>query len=345
MKSKLSFVSGLFLSIALILPSGFADAAKIVSAKVKTKYLLLSDISLDGLDVFQLEAQFVIKDMKLLKKELTTTTSDSGCNAINKKIGKKEAYKNHYYKMSFSDPAPLMIVKTAGGKVIYAQEIFPGISPEDRFGTGCMSSQVSLDKALKENNRTYKPEIFINKMKKETGKRLKKDLKTMFVPEYRKTKFKLFSAKGSQYQDLDTALQSSRAAYGSILKTPLTANDKAALEKAIGLWEKALEEKDLNNKEARINKKLAIRLHHNVAMNAMAIHDYSKAIEHLQKIKRIWAGNSFSGGAVDPNRYIEVAMVRERRYKLSPKTADDTQKLLARIEEIKKASRKIPCQS
>ncbi|OVE78143.1 hypothetical protein BVX98_01230, partial [bacterium F11] len=86
----------------------------------------MPDVPIDGLDPSTVKASLVLKDMKLLKKELATTTSDTGCTALIKKLGQKGPYVNHYYKMSFSHPKPLFLLKTSDGKVIYAQNIPPG---------------------------------------------------------------------------------------------------------------------------------------------------------------------------------------------------------------------------
>lgn len=330
------------LCVAFMIPGHMVFAAKITKEKVKTRFINLPDVSIDGIDASKVKAYLAFKDMKVLKKVLATTTSDSGCNAIYKKIGKKGPYTNHFYKISFSDPEPLLLLKTADGKVIHAQSVPLGISPEDRFGTGCMSSKKSLDEALRKNNMTYNPAVFNNKMQKATLKDVKKSLKTLLVPDYSKTKFKLYSAKGAAYDDLNNALDLSLAAYKNMKKTPITPQDKESLKNAIKLWENALMEADLNNKKARINKKLAVDLNHNIAMNYMAIGDFQQAIVHLQKIKRIWGGAQFSGFSVDPDRYIKIAMARERRFRLSPQTAADTKGFLARIAVLKKTSRKIP---
>ncbi|OVE75322.1 hypothetical protein BVX98_07820 [bacterium F11] len=205
-----------------------------------------------------------------------------------------------------------------------------------------MSSKKSLDEALKKNNQTYNPTLFKNKMAKETRNDVKKRLKTLLVPNYSKTKFALFSGKGAEYGDLDKALSMSMTAYENMKKRPITAQDKKMLTDAIGIWEKALSEADLNNKRARINKKMAVNVNHNIAMNSMAVGDFQKAIAHFHNIKKIWAGASYSGLAVDPNRDMKKAMARERRTKLSPKTAADTKGFLGRVEKLKGASKKIP---
>jgi len=341
MKS-VSLMVKICLCMVLMFPGQTVFAAKIIKEKVKTKFINLPDIPIDGLDASTIKAYLVLKDMKVLKKELATSTSDSVCNALLKKLGQKGPYTNHFYKILFSNPEPLLLLKTTDGKVIHAQSVPPGISPEDRFGTGCMPSKSSLDTALKKSNMTYNPAAFKSKMQKETLKDVKKSLQSLLVPEYSKTKFKLFSAKGAAYEDLNNALAMSLTAYKNMKKTPITVQDKASLENAIGLWEKALLETDLNNKNARINKKLAIDLNHNIAMNFMAIGDYQQAIEHFQKIKRIWGGAQYSGFSVDPDRYTKIAMERERRAKLSPNTAADTKGFLVRIAELKKASKAIP---
>lgn len=326
-----------------VLSAGSAMADNIESESVSTRYLNLPPISLDSLNVSQIQGVLAIKNMELVKKELTTTTSDEFCNAFIEKMNMGKVYTNHYYRMVFSDPAPLMAIKSGDGQILFAEPRPLAHPPEDRYGTGCMPSQKQLDETLKEKNHIYDAQAFVNKETKEMVRSLQSDLKTFFTPEYKKFTFKLFTAKGPEYADLEKALALSVGAYKRSGETAVSgAQDRADLEQAITLWEVALKEENLNDKKARIHKKLAVNLHHNIAMNALALHDYSKAIDHLTQIKRIWAGFNSTGFAVDPERDIQAALERQRAYRLSPQTAQDSSRIDARIQEIKSATRKVP---
>lgn len=342
MDIRVWFFKLLLVGTAMLVPINAGFAASITSEKISTRYIELPPLALDGLDVSGVTAQLVQKDMKFLGRKLATTTQDTVCNALQQKLGLKGNYVNHYYAMSFSEPDPLMLLKSADGKLIYAKRVSPAMEPADRYGKGCMSSQASLDKALKEKGRSYSPQAFKNKMLSDTAKAVRKDLKTLLLPEFRKTKFKLYSAKGDQYQNLNRALQISLTTYKNMQDRPITKEDQNALNQSIDIWKKALEETDLNNKEARINKKLTTHLYHNIAMNYMAMADFQNAVKSLQRINQIWAGSRFTSTYFDPDKYSREALRRERAYKLSPNTARNTKNILNRIKEIKQQSGKIP---
>ncbi len=161
------------------------------------------------------------------------------------------------------------------------------------------------------------------------------------MPDLRTRKFKLFYVKGDSYTDLDEAFNISKTTYDQLGKSLPNDTQKNNLRKTIDIWNKALEEVDLNNKKARINKKVAQRIHHNIAMTALALTDHDLAVKHLQEILLIRAGNSFSWGGMAPEEDIGYAQDRKRRFELSPKIASDKKSLLMRIEALKKHSESI----
>ena len=105
----------MFLSLIFTCLSVDAFGGKIKSKKIKTTYLSLPLVPLDNLDAKQLNAFLALKDMTVLEKQLAKETTKSACNIINDKIGKKEPYVNHFYKVIFSDPKPIMVLKTKSG--------------------------------------------------------------------------------------------------------------------------------------------------------------------------------------------------------------------------------------
>ncbi len=332
----------LYLCCALVVFSPVSNAGKIKKKTVKYQYVLMPEVALDELDASRVRAEIAFKDMTVTSKKIAISTTDSVCNLLNQKVGKKEAYRNHYYKIKYNDPKPLLVVKDANEQVIYAKRVPTRSTLEERFGRGCMSSQASLDKALAENNQVHQPKYFINKVRNEVTKRVEEEVKTLLLPELRTRKFKLFYVKGDSYEDLDEAFNLSKSAYDGLEKSLPNSDQRNKLEKSIDIWLTALKEVDLNDKKARINKKIAQRIHNNIAMNSLALDKLDQAIKHFQEILLIRAGNSFSWGGMSPEDDINTSQERQRRYDLSPKAASDLDNIHTRIKELKIISDNMP---
>ncbi len=89
-------------------------------------------------------------------------------------------------------------------------------------------------------------------------------------------KFKKF-----EYPDLDLALEKVKTAIDNIAETDIVFNDKftANMEEAIAIWEKALEESDLESKKTRINEKVTEAIYNNLALTYVLMSDFAKADE------------------------------------------------------------------
>ncbi|MFL0810286.1 MAG: hypothetical protein K6L76_07715 [Agarilytica sp.] len=153
----------LFVCCSVFAMSPVIQAQKIKNNSVKYQYVLMPEVALDELDASHVRAELVFKTMQVKDKRIAISTSDSVCNALNKKVGKEGPYKNHYYKISYNDPKPLLVVKDAKDQVIYAKRVPTAASLVERFGRGCMSSKESLDKTLVEHKQVHKAQHFINK--------------------------------------------------------------------------------------------------------------------------------------------------------------------------------------
>ena len=62
---------------------------------------------------------------------------------------------------------------------------------------------------------------------------------------------------------------------------------KEKLQSAIQTWEAALEESDMDDKKARINKKVVPDLYNNVILAAILVQDFDKADDHYSATLRL----------------------------------------------------------
>ncbi|MBK6265891.1 hypothetical protein JKA74_12685 [Marivirga sp. S37H4] len=92
-------------------------------------------------------------------------------------------------------------------------------------------------------------------------------------------KFKKF-----EYNDLDLALEKVKAAIEEISENDIVFNDKftALMDEAIVIWNKALEESDLESKKTRINKKVTEAIYNNLCLTYVLMSEFEKADEVIK---------------------------------------------------------------
>lgn len=110
-----------------------------------------------------------------------------------------------------------------------------------------------------------------------------------FTEQMKMTKFfTVKKFKKFDYADFDEAQKIAVAAMNT-LSTDITNLEgyKKAIQPAIELWNKALEESDLNAKKTRVNAKVTCTALLNIAKANFIMQDYDAALEYINKCKEI----------------------------------------------------------
>ena len=91
--------------------------------------------------------------------------------------------------------------------------------------------------------------------------------------------------KKGDYSDLENAMFDAKEGYGMLMSRPEEAKEK--IRNAIQAWETALDEGDMDDKKARINKKVIPDLYNNVILAAILVEDFDKADDHYSATLRL----------------------------------------------------------
>ena len=91
--------------------------------------------------------------------------------------------------------------------------------------------------------------------------------------------------KKGDYSDLENAMFDAKEGYGMLMSRPEEAKEK--IRNAIQAWEAALDEGDMDDKKARINKKVIPDLYNNVILAAILVEDFDKADDHYSATLRL----------------------------------------------------------
>jgi hypothetical protein len=118
--------------------------------------------------------------------------------------------------------------------------------------------------------------------------------------------------KGLDYGDLLDAYSAAKSGYDLIFKNVSRKDGEANLRKAIKIWEKALEESNMQDSKARINDKVTAAIQVNVAEAYMWLRDYSTADSYIQRAKINNAGlGKYKRNASDLESYMDYLKSRE----------------------------------
>ena len=91
--------------------------------------------------------------------------------------------------------------------------------------------------------------------------------------------------KKGEYDDLENAMFDAKEGYNMLTSRPDEA--KAKIASAIEAWEGALEEGDMNDKKARINKKVIPDLYKNLLLACALTEEFTKAEDHYNATLRL----------------------------------------------------------
>lgn len=117
------------------------------------------------------------------------------------------------------------------------------------------------------------------------------------------------TAKGKKitYPELDQAVEIMRRALISF-GDGTDQNSLEKLKEAVQIWENALLEKNIKDKKAKINKKVASGIHWNCVLTYSILNDFEKATDHLNELKLIGRGAS----GADAEKFMKNFKARKR---------------------------------
>jgi len=117
--------------------------------------------------------------------------------------------------------------------------------------------------------------------------------------------------KKGEYDDLENAMLDAKQGYDMLVSRPDDAKGK--LQSAIDAWESALAEGDMDDKKARINKKVVPDLYKNLILAYTLIGEFDKADDHYNDSLRMGFNNGDENDLKEIN--LLTADLRERYQK------------------------------
>ena len=287
------------LSISLILLTVASAAQSNKSKKVKTQYLSLPSYDVAVTSPSSIGIEFAMKDVTYGTEKLKDTKS----KCVPKGGGLKDVIEvtAYHYEVPQILPESYIVAKSAEGTIVYAVKASDGSTSSVRFGYDNKMKQskceywqaAGLKKDWADKGNLFKDveaEAYKDKIYKKAYDAAVNNVSLNYVAQ----EFEVFSAKGKafDYADLETAFEQALKAYESIAKNGYNEKDFGVLKEAIAVWEKELATVDLENKKARINKKIAKGLEENCARAYFHIMDYDNAKKHATAFIKLFGNMS-----------------------------------------------------
>lgn len=273
----------ILLTVGLIACSSLF-AQKSTSKKVKTQYLNIPNYDVTNTDVASLSAFFATGNTAYGAKKLKDIKAV--CVVKGGSIKDAKELTTYYYEHDVTRPPSYLFLKDGEGNAVYASEISKGGSDKADFGKEKCEFWIktNLDKKYTAGKASWERSehgAYISSEKEKASALLKSN----GLVSYSFAELEVYSAKGKglDYTELDKAFELAMTAYEAIEKSGISKKSFDQLGEAIVIWDTELEKADMENKDARINKKVAQGILMNLTMAHMFRYEMEKASIAAQK--------------------------------------------------------------
>ena len=283
----------LLLPVCLLAVSSVSIAQKDRSKNVETKYLNLPAYDISKTDPASLKLEFAMDETTFGTEKL----KDTKATCVPKGGSIKDAVEvtTYYYEVPYKEPNSFIVAYDNTGNVIYSEKVTSESNATAKYGYQKCEYWVS-DKLKKDwagNGSSFKSSElskFENKSFDQAVELAKSNIYLSYFPE----EFALYSGKGKiyDYTELDNAFEKAMLAYNGIAENGLNSGDFARLKECIVVWEKELENLDVEDKKARITKDIGKGLHENCSRAYMIMYDFDNAGKHGKAFLKLFGNFS-----------------------------------------------------
>jgi len=287
------------LSASLILLSIAGNAQSDKSKKVKTQYMQLPSYDVSVTSPSSIGIEFAMNEVSYGTEKLKDTKS----KCMPKGGGLKDIIEitAYHYEVPQTLPESYVVAKSLDGTIVYAVKSSEVGASSVKFGWDdkmkqslCeywQAAQLKKDWASKATLfKDQEAEAYEEKIYKKAYAEAVNNVSINYVLQ----EFSVFTEKGKvfNYSELDLAFENALTAYEGISENGYNEKDFGILKESIVVWEKELASADLENKKARINRKIAKGLEENCTRAYFHIMDYDNAKKHAEAFDKLFGNMS-----------------------------------------------------
>lgn len=290
-------------------------------------------IPVDGLDYSAVRVEAAHPAPEMGEPQLRETKSICVPRGSENRLKDAVEIPTHYYEVPYRTGDGVMVVVDGDGRTLWSEGI-EGYEAREKFGYDQCRYWLpgTLEEDYAERRGPFAERIRQNVREYFTGAAERVLERVLFYRVIDENyPIHTFRDKSYDYTLLDEAAGLAETGYRVL---DASAREPAALRQAIAIWEQELEQTDLGDKKARINRKVAVKLHVNVGAAWLAMGDATQAVRHLEKATSLGMLVS-NGKGVGSGDLLDRARERKLRTSRNPASGNagpaDLEDRIARV--------------
>lgn len=280
-------------------------AQRSTSKKVDTRFINVPNYDVGSTEIGSLKSSFAIGNSVYGSQKLKDTKTTCVVKGGSLKDAKEVT--TYYYDIEVTRPSSFLFLKDEKGNTVYAHQLATESSDKAEYGKGKCEfwMKPSLEKSYKADEAAWKESnhgTYTKNLKQKAEIELSRNALVSSNP----IEIDVYSAKGRNfdYSEIEEAYELAYNAYEDISEKGISSENFDKLVKAIAIWESELEKADLEDKDARINEKVAQGLYINLTYAYFTMFAMDDAAVYAQK-----ADQSF--GNFTNNKRVEIQQLRK----------------------------------
>ena len=308
----------------LCIGTNLMNAQSVKMNQTKSNFIEYPKIPLDGNSQKDLQVSFYSEDAIVGNKEMKEV--EATCVPKGGSLKDVVTLKTFYYQIDYTSPNSIVKITNTAGKTVYMEQVASSTAAIYKYGHKKCEHFVSTQ--LKKNYEKDKAGLnnIINQEAKDNNFEIaKKFINNAAFFVQAEDMVKIASAKGGgyDYTALDAAQKSALEAFKSIKKKGMSDAAKGLLEQAMATWIKELEESNLDDKKARINKRISLHLYQNIAWAQMYLLNFEEARKAIQEAIKLTNQNMSSNVTEARQALKNLIYERSRAYEWNKNMAVD----------------------
>ncbi len=305
----------IFAALAVGLALSTAQALDIDRRLVDIRWVEYPEASIVDLDFGALRAEAAPGGVSIRDPILRTTSTVCVPEGSDNVLRDAVEVETFYYEIPYEAGAGVLVVRDADDQPVFTSWI-DALGASERYGHGdCRFWRESalvesfagadLRDAIEAQVRLYTKRVGLERI----------DQAFFFQVDEARIPIYDVTDRKRDYSDLHLAASRAEAGYRALNRAGITAEDagRTDLERAAETWADALKEADLANKNARINRRVAARLHENLGVARMTLGEPEAAVIHLEKALQLATVSVSRTGGTGNDDLLKRAKERARR--------------------------------
>ncbi|MFK7796634.1 MAG: leucine-rich repeat domain-containing protein [Aureispira sp.] len=309
---------------ALCVGTNVMNAQSVKMNQTKSTFIEYPKIPLDGNSQQDLQVSFYSEDVMVGNKQMKEV--ETTCVPKGGSLKDVITLKTFYYQIDYTNPNSIVKISNTAGKTVYMEQVATSGPAIYKYGHKQCEHFVSTQ--LKKNYEKDKAGLngtINNEAKNQNFEIAKRFINNAAFFVTAEDVVKIASAKGGghDYTALDAAQKGAIEAFKVIKKKGMSDLTKGLLEQSIATWTKELEELDLDDKKARINKRISLHLYQNIAWAQMYLLNFEEARQAIQDAIKLTNSNVTSNATEARQALKDLIYERSRAYEWNKDMAVD----------------------